>query len=234
MTIYDDILELIGNRIVHDTLYYSGKGEISRYDFWINKSNLLPYRLKIEMPHYTTVDTYKNLTLNKNKLEDFIASSYFPTDCPLKTKEKVVKKDDLLGKVAPDWVLTDSKNNTFALKELKSKILMIQFTSVNCGPCKTSIPFLNKLSTEFDKQSFDFVAIEAFTKNSNVLMHYQEKNGISYKLLMSTKDVTENYQIKSIPVFFLLDKNRVIRKIIRGYGIESTDKEIREAIKKML
>jgi len=51
---------------------------------------------------------------------------------------------------------------------------------------------------------------------------------------MSTKEITKSYQIQSIPVFLILDKDRVIRKIIRGYGLGTTDKEIRDAINKLI
>jgi hypothetical protein len=50
----------------------------------------------------------------------------------------------------------------------------------------------------------------------------------------STDDVTRRYQIQAVPVFYILDENRVIRKIVRGYGKETTDKEIREAIEELL
>lgn len=238
LTIFEDKqVEFHGKAYYFDNSQYVYGETTSKYELWINKSIDLPFRVRREMSHDISVQTCRNFELNKIKIEDFNASDYFQPEYTIAAygnAGKITNKDDLIGKNASDWVLRDSNNNTFAFKELKSNVLMIQFTSVTCGPCRASIPFLNKLSSEFDKQIFDFVAIEAFTQNSNVLKHYQEKNGISYKFLMSTKEVTENYQIKSIPVFFLLDKNRVIRKIIRGYGVESTDKEIREAIKKML
>ena len=51
---------------------------------------------------------------------------------------------------------------------------------------------------------------------------------------MSTDEVTRDYKITSVPAFFILDKNHVIKKIINGYGEGTTDKEIRDAIEKML
>ena len=111
---------------------------------------------------------------------------------------------------------------------------MIQFTSVSCGPCRATIPFLEKLASEYDKKNFDFVTIESWTKNSNVLKSYQDRNKFSYKFLMSTNEVTQSYQIKFVPVFFILDENRVIRKVFDGYGEGSTDKEIRNVLKKMI
>ena len=93
---------------------------------------------------------------------------------------------------------------------------------------------MKQLVKDYNIKDFDFVSIESWTKNSNVLKVYRDRNDFNYKFLMSTKDVTKSYQIQAVPVFFILDKNRVIRKVIRGYGVETTDKEIRDAINKLI
>jgi len=103
---------------------------------------------------------------------------------------------------------------------------------VSCGPCRASIPFLKKLVTEYNKEDFDFIAIEAFAKNPNVLDSYQRRNDFNYTFLMSNKQLNKSYHIKAVPVFFILDENRVIRKVIRGYST-SVDNQIRDAINEL-
>jgi thiol-disulfide isomerase/thioredoxin len=214
---------------------YNGE-QVSKYDIWINKSNNLPYRIQREMSHEKFVWTCSNVNLNKVKIEDFIASDYFPSDFNIKIRGKDISIviSDLEGELAPDWVLKDANNNLIALEKLKSKVIVIQFTSVSCGPCRASIPFLKQLVSEYSEKDFDFVSIESWTRNSNVLKSYQGRNDFSYKFLMSTKEVTKSYQIQAVPMFYILDKNRVIRKVIRGYGEGTTDKEIRDAINELI
>ncbi|MBA7551846.1 Thiol-disulfide oxidoreductase ResA [subsurface metagenome] len=216
---------------------FSFGDEVSKYDIWINKSNDLPYRIRREMSHDISVQTCRNVEFNKNNIEDFIASKYFPSDFTIRDYRKrgsATPKDDLVGKVAPDWVLKDVNNNIIALEKLKSKVVMIQFTSVSCGPCRASIPFLKQLVTEFNENDFDFVSIENLNRNSNVLKGYQGRNDFNYKFLMSTDDVNKSYQVKAVPVFYILDEKRVIRKVIGGYGPGTTDKEIRDAINELI
>ena len=132
--------------------------------------------------------------VSKNKL--WISKS---DDLPYRFERDMPQgKSTLEGQPAPDWVLEDADNNSIALENLKSKVLLIQFTSVSCGPCRASVPFLNQLESEYDKKEFDFVAIEA------------------------------------VPTFFILDENRVIRKVIRGYGTGTTDTIIRESINNLI
>ncbi|MCK4344044.1 MAG: redoxin family protein [Bacteroidales bacterium] len=232
----DKQVEFFGKPHYIDNPYNFGD-KISKYEIWINKSNDLPYRVRREMSHDIAVITCKNIELNKNKIDDFNASDYFPSDYTThlyRIRNKATVKNDLVGKVAPNWVLNDADNNSFALEEFKSKVFMIEFTSVSCGPCLLSISFLKQLASEYYKKDFDFVSIESINRNSTVLKRYQDRNDFIYKFLISTKKVTKSYQIQAVPVFFILDENRVIRKIIRGYGKGTTDKEIRDAINELI
>jgi len=236
LSIFEDKqIEFFGKPYPMDNKYTFGNND-SKYEIWINKSNDLPFKLRREMFHDISVRTCRDVEFDKMNIEDFKASDYFQTDFSIQTYGLGIRKSKKImeGKVAPDWVLKNTNNQAFALKDMKSKALMIQFTSVSCGPCRASVPFLNKLGSEYKKEDFDFVAIEGFISNTSALKSYQNKSDISYKFLMSTKDVTKSYEVKSVPVFFILDENRVIRKVISGYGEETTDKTIRDAINELI
>ena len=206
--------------------------DISCYDIWISKSNDLPYKVLREQPFDIYSRTCSNVELNKLDINDFVLTDYFQSDYDVVPYSigKRTKKSNFLNKKAPDWILKDADNNTISLKDLKSKVVMMQFTSVSCGPCRASIPFLKQLQTEYDLEDFDFVAIEKTSKNSNVLKSYRHRNRFDYKFLMSNKEINKRYQVQGVPVFFILDENRVVRKVIMGYGKGSTDSEIRDAI----
>jgi thiol-disulfide isomerase/thioredoxin len=227
-------VEFFGKPYYIDNPY--SEDEVSRYEIWINDSNDLPYRIRREMSHDISVTTCKNVDLNKNDLKYFLASDYFPADCAIKMKglSSLASKNDLMGKVAPDWILNNADNKTIALQQLKSKVLMIQFTSVSCGPCRASISFLKQLASEYNEKDFHFVSIESWNRNSMALKRYQARNDFNYDFLLSTVDLTKSYQIQAVPVFYILDKNRVIRKVITGYGTGTTDKKIRDAINELL
>jgi len=231
------IIEFHGNAYVrdHDYPLLSGKEKFSRYDIWINKSNALPFRYRRNMPYNTSWLTCKNVKFDKNKIEDFVVSKKFPSDFTRKIQgmQKTVK-NNLLGKVAPDWVLRDFNNKGVALKELKSKVIMIQFTGIGCGPCHASIPFLKQLVTDYKDKDFELVSIETWSKDISIIKKYYNNNDLNYKFLISTDLVTKDYQIETVPAFYLLDKHRLIRKIIRGYGEETTSKEIKDAINELI
>jgi len=237
-TIFEDQqVEFFGKAYYMENNPYNFGVTTSKYEIWIDKSTDLPYKYRREMSHDISTETVSNVNLNKLKIEDFKASNYFMPDFAIAaygSGNKPEKINDLIGKKAPDWALQNAGDNIVALKDLKSKVLMIQFTSVSCGPCRASIPFLNELTTAYKKDDFDFVAIECTSKSLNAIKNYQNKNAINYKFLLSTKNVLEEYKIKSFPVFFFLDKDLIIRKVINGYGTVATDAEIKDFIDKMI
>ena len=59
------------------------------------------------------------------------------------------------------------------------------------------------------------------------------RNHFDYKFLLSTDEVRKDYSISSFPVFFILDENHVIKKVINGYGKGTTDEEIRKIINEL-
>ncbi len=209
----------------------------SIYELWIDKKSNLPKKVRREMSHNISISSVLNYEFNKLSLEDFVVSDYFPKNYEIRQygqKGKKRKTNELVGKKAPDWTLRNDDKQNISLSDLKSKVLMLQFTSISCGPCKASIPFLKELSTEYTNTDFDFVAIECTSKNTNALKSYMNRNHFNYKLLLSTKEVLKKYSITSFPVFIILDENRYVKKVINGYKKEKTDEEIRSLINEMI
>jgi thiol-disulfide isomerase/thioredoxin len=210
----------------------------SKFEIWIDKSTDLPYMVRRVMDHQTSTESVADVSLNRQKIEDLDISNYEVPDFPIHVvgskKSNPAKVNDLVSMVAPDWILQDAVANNVGLNDLKSKVIMIQFTSVTCGPCHASIPFLNQLTSDYNKEDLEFVAIECTANSLDALKRYQDKNSISYRLLFSTEDVRKDYSISSYPVFFILDENRIVKDVITGYGEGKTDDIIKSAINELI
>ena len=112
---------------------------------------------------------------------------------------------------------------------------MIQFTGIGCGHCHASIPFLKNLVSEYKNKNFQFISIESWSSNVEGIRRYIEMNNINYLYLISSKEITKKYNVLGVPVFFILDKDTIIRKVILGYDDKgSTDNEIKEALNQLL
>jgi len=215
---------------------YIPEDETTQFDIWIRKSDDLPYRMRSNWHHATVWESYSDAKLNTTEEIEFVPADYFPEYFEIvQFKRQPQKpKNDLSGKIAPDWTLKDFNYNEVRLADLESKVLLIQFTGVGCGPCHASLPFLKKLVEDYKTRDFEFVSIETWSKNMEGLKRYYQMNDLNYKFLKSEEDVSLAYEVTSVPSFFILDEHRVIRKVISGYGEGSTDKKIIETIEELL
>lgn len=233
----DEQVEFFGKAFHMPPSPYDFGENTSIYEIWIDKKSDLPYKRRREMSHDISVETCQNAEFNQLNINNFKASDYFPADyklIPYGTDKNNHKNNALLNKKAPDWTLQSADKEPVSLSDFKSKVLMIQFTSVTCGPCKASIPFLKELQKEYKESDFEFVAIESSSNNTNVLKTYMDRNRFNYQFLLSDKQVLKDYSISSYPVFYILDQNRNIKEVIKGYGAGNTDNQIRTVINQLL
>ena len=232
LAVYGKSVEFVGKPFYNDTRYTE---PLSKYDIWINKSDNLPYRYKKNLASKITWESIETIVFNHNKSEEFEVSKYIPEGFTLQTnKNQSARIIDLTNQKAPELELIDSDNNPFRLKDLNSKVILIQFTGIGCGFCHLSVPFLNSLIKEYDQSKLSLIAIETWSNDPEVIKRYISNNQITYHYLQATDENIRQYQISGVPVFYILDENRIIRKVIKGYSKDSTDKEIRDAINAFL
>ena len=212
----------------------------SIYELWINKSDDLPYKVRREMSHQISANICSDVVLNQLSMADFNLYDYLPQDYEIrkygeKGKTTQLSARELIGKKATDWMLKDMYENPVSLSNLKSKVLLVNLTGIGCGACHASIPFLNGLKEKFNADEFEVVSIETWGRKPHSLRTYADKNQINYRFLCGDEGIVKSYRTYgAAPFFFILDQDRVVRKVIQGYGMEKTDKEITDAIKALL
>jgi thiol-disulfide isomerase/thioredoxin len=200
---------------------YTYGDNTSIYELWINKETDLPNKVRREMSHDISVSTSIDPEFNKLDIKDFRAADFFPSDYEIRQygyKRTEEAKSALLNGKAPEWKLQSADNQAVSLEDLTSRVILLQFTSVSCGPCRASIPFLKEINTEYSKDDFALVAIECTSKNLNALVSYMSRNRFDYTFLQADSEVQKSYSIGSYPIFFILDRERIIREIIKGYS----------------
>ena len=79
------------------------------------------------------------------------------------------------------------------------------------------------------------MAIESWSRRESAVKAYAERKQLNYTILTATDQIIQDYQTGgSAPQFFILDKQRIIRKTIKGYGGDRTNKEIISTIATLL
>lgn len=209
--------------------------KVSRYVVLIDNKNNLPYKYIRKMPHQTSSELCTDIKVSNEKLYEFVAARHIPVDFTIVGREPIIEiPNELEGQAAPVWNLKETNGDSISLNDLKSKILLLQFTGIGCGPCHASLPFLEQLLIDLKNEDFELLSIETWSNNLSGIQRYKELNGLKYKFLLANKEVKTEYKVSSVPSFFILDEKHIIRKVIFGYEKGVTDKMIRTTINQLL
>lgn len=212
----------------------------SVYEIWIDRKTDLPYKYRREMSHSINENTVITSQFNSNNINDLDISGYFPSGYEIiDYKERMQqrnneKTDGLEGTIASEFSLEDTHGNQVSLKDLQGKVILLQFTGIGCGPCLLSIPFMEEIYKEYPKNELTVVSIETWRDKMQTLKNYQSVHQFSYTFLKSDEAVIKNYESTSVPSFFILDKNRKIRKIFKGFDENRTNSAVRKIIDELL
>ncbi len=211
----------------------------SHYEIWFDKSTDLPIKIYREMCSNVSEKMSRNVKINTLSLDDFDMESYYPEGYEIimrgsKNKSKSLTTADLVGKAAPDFELMSCKGDVVALKNIKSRAILLNFTGIGCGPCAQALPFLNKLNDKYDDDDLQIISIECWGKRASSLQHYANVHDIEYPFLVGEESVTKAYHASGVPQFVLLDSSHRVVSTYSGYTLPTSDEPIEELIKQVL
>jgi len=141
--------------------------------------------------------------------------------------KKLEGKWDPIGKPAPTLVITKLNGQEFKVSDYKGKILVIDFWSTTCTPCKACFPAFERVVADYKNEPFQlFIAGIAEDKETQQL--YVNKSKLTLDVLRDP-DMAFFKAIgaKGTPHKFVIDLQGMIRMEGVGYA-GSTDREYYE------
>ena len=213
----------------------------SKYKIWISKANDMPYRFRREMDTNMNETFCSDFVYNPSDKGRIVATDYYPKGYEVIRKGQHSSKPtvDMAGKKAPDWTLMDMNDQPVSLKQIKSKVVLLQLTGIGCGPCGVSTKFLHQLREKYSSDDLAIVSVETWGRRKSARETYIKQHNINYEFLSGERKVIDqllnDYQAgSSVPQFYVIGKDRTILKCFKGYSLETSDKMIEEEIKEGL
>jgi thiol-disulfide isomerase/thioredoxin len=134
---------------------------------------------------------------------------------------------------AINFELKDLSGKTVSLEELNGKVVFVDFWATWCPPCRASIPAVESLYEKYkDDDNVCFIGIN-LSEDKETVSKFVKREGIQYLVLLSNNKVITDYKIRSIPAFFIIDKDGNIANRYLGYssGLESKwEEDIKELL----
>jgi peroxiredoxin len=114
-------------------------------------------------------------------------------------------KDDE-SRQSADFTLTDLQGKSWTLKDLRGKVVLVNFWATWCQPCRREMPDLDALYKRFKDQGFVVLGIsdEEAPKVKELLAELK----VSYPVLLDPgRKVNELFRVDGIPKNFVYDRN---------------------------
>jgi peroxiredoxin len=118
------------------------------------------------------------------------------------------------GKPAPDFTLPDIQGKEYTLSSLKGKVVVLNFFTVWCMPCRAEMPDLNKIYLENKDKGLHMFGV--CLKADPVQLRFLVKQiGLNYPVLNATDKVDQDYgSVAIVPTTFIIDKQgNIVHKI---------------------
>lgn len=139
---------------------------------------------------------------------------------------------------APNFTLKDLDGNVVSLKDLKGKVIILDFWSTWCVPCKKSFPAMQLAVNAYKNDpavKFLFIHTWETTKTPvEDVKKYIAQSGFNFQVLMDLKNETgrntavEDYGVSAIPAKFVIDKAGNI--VFKLTGFTGTDADALQEI----
>lgn len=118
---------------------------------------------------------------------------------------------------APDFTLLNLQDESVNLSEYRGQVVLINFFSTNCPPCRVEIPDFVLLQNRYGSKGFAVIGISVDQNGKRILPGFAQALRINYPILLATSKVIRDYgNIYALPASFLIDRDHRILKHYTG------------------
>ena len=139
---------------------------------------------------------------------------------------------------APDVTLVlEPGAKSVPLSSLKGKVVLLDFWATWCGPCKMSIPELERVYKKYQGKGVEVIGVSVDQPISQPqIPEVQKALGMTYPIMIAMKapDILKKYATGSIPALYVIDKQGDIRVVNQGFDPQKGMADVEELIDKLL
>ncbi|HUP30649.1 MAG TPA: TlpA disulfide reductase family protein [Usitatibacter sp.] len=131
------------------------------------------------------------------------------------------------GKETPPLMRPDLSGKVVDLKELRGKVVVLNFWATWCEPCMAEMPSLERLRSRFQGRPLEVLTVN-YGEGTPRIRDYLAKQKISLPVLLDPdKEAATAWRAGGLPITFLIDA----RGRVRHYAFGERDWSDEETVK---
>src|ERR1041385_2912499 len=131
---------------------------------------------------------------------------------------------------APDVQFTKLDGAPFKLKDLKGRVVLLNFWATWCIPCRSEIPSLSAMQRDLDSRGLSIIGV-SYDDTADLIQRFQKDIPQSYQIVLGGRDVGSQLPVSPLPTTYIIDRQGRIREKMIG---ERTREAFEAVIKPLL
>jgi peroxiredoxin len=122
------------------------------------------------------------------------------------------------GFLAPDFTLETTAGETITLSDLRGQTVLVNLWATWCPPCRAEMPAIQKMYEEYKEQGFVVLGVDmTYQDDPSAVPPFIQENQLTFPILMDTTgQVAQQYELRSLPSSFFIDRNGIIQEVVIG------------------
>jgi len=109
---------------------------------------------------------------------------------------------------APEFTVPGLTADRIALRNLRGKVVFLNFWATWCPPCKQEMPSMERLYQRYKDRGFIVLGLSIDTADAATVARFVKSLSLTFPIGLDPKmDVANRYTVRALPSSFLLDRN---------------------------
>jgi len=173
------------------------------------------------------IEMHQKMVFRALKINEVVPDSLFVFVPPEGAKE-VAKftgrgsdKSNLAGKPAPAFQSVALDGTSYSSQGLKGKVVLLDFWTTWCGPCRNEIPLIGKLAAEFKPQGLVVIGMN-YEEDRETVEAFLKATKVSYPVVLTSgSSIAPSYEVGAFPTHVLIGRDGSVAAYEVGVGGEA-------------